>query len=163
MPVKKNKVGQADGGGGTFRVLAGYHEEPNADGDVIRYGPGETVESDKPLDVLFTNKFVREDGGKTKRPRDLTQELDDGGANKVMDKPAHKAANEEAGHEGAEQEDDDFVDAGNENANQEDGGPDVEAEQEANADEEAQPVKKAVKTVVKKAAAAKAPVNKKAK
>lgn len=107
-------------GGGTFRVIAGLHEEPNADGVVVRHTKDTgDFESPHDLDVLFANKFIRVSGEPTKRPQDLSEELDFGGGGKVMDKPHHRAVNAAAGHE---EEDPDFEPA----AVGDDGGPGAE-------------------------------------
>lgn len=74
------------GEGGQFEVLAGIHVEGTGEEKVV-YEAGEIVDSDKPLDTMFRNKFRRLDGS-TKRPRDLDERLDESG--RVMDRPLHK-------------------------------------------------------------------------
>jgi hypothetical protein len=142
----------------TFRVVAGFHEEKDTDGNVVRYGKDEEFESDHDLDTMFANKFVRV-GEKTKRPRDLTEDLDKGGGHKVMDKPGHRRVNEnEEGAEPGDEEDDDFLAAEEARAAGDEGVSD-EAEQEVGTEKDTPKpsVHKAkgpvVKTVVKKPAA----------
>lgn len=67
-----------------FEVIGAPHHHD----DGKTYKDGQTVESDKDLDVLFINKFRRVDG-LTKKPRDLDESPDTSGS-KVMDPPAHK-------------------------------------------------------------------------
>jgi hypothetical protein len=71
--------------GGEFEVLASVHKEGTGEDKVV-YEKGETIQSDKPLDRLFANKFRRLDG-KNKKHRDLDETLDTSG--RVMNRPKH--------------------------------------------------------------------------
>lgn len=73
-----------------FRVKAGTHSEPDEDGNLVRYGKGEEVESDRDLSKIFMNKF---------------EKLSDTAPAVV--KKARKAAEEEA--EDGDEDDEDVV------------------------------------------------------
>lgn len=66
-----------------FEIVAGIHRDRTT-GTMIEYEAGEVIESDKPLDQMYANKFKRLTG-KTKRPKDLDETLDQSGH--VMDAP----------------------------------------------------------------------------
>ncbi len=80
--------------GGTFELLASTFTDN--DGTLYEFEAGKrcVIESDKPLDKLFMNKFRRL-GGKNLRPRDLRDDLDDGGTTRTTDRPKHMREDEE--------------------------------------------------------------------
>lgn len=52
-----------------YKLLGGRHEGPGARGETKQYGPGDIVESDKPLDKMFPNSFERVGTAKMKKAR----------------------------------------------------------------------------------------------
>lgn len=90
MPrVLKTAEAPIKGQGGTFIVLSGNHAERQTDEDgnqiVMIYKPEDgEFKSDRPLDVLFQNKFERVGEKKVRKPRDYDQTFE---SDDMMDAP----------------------------------------------------------------------------